>query len=275
MVFNKHIPSAPLNQYVDFILYLEGNNKGAGLPKTAMSLVFNLNDNFKLFSDNTFSSFIDYKKYWIAGLQLKPSYVESYGTSKMVVIQFKTMGAFLFFKNPLYEFTDTYVKLDDIFSKEAERTWMQLQEAETFKEKLLITENFLYRKLLIDKVPNSKLITAASYLLNYSENISVESVCKKTGVSRKHLNMLFKEYTGVSTKTMQSLYRFQNLLLRISKNPHLNLTSLAYEMDYSDMSHFSNDFKRFTGIYPSAYIKIVIENPTLKIVPHFIPATEI
>lgn len=274
MLYNKHIPSTPLNQYVDFILYLEGNNKGAGLPKTAMSLVFNLNDNFKLFVDNSFSKFTNYKKYWIAGLQLKPSYVESYGCSKMIVIQFKTIGAFLFFQNPLYEFTDGYTHLDDIFSQEAEETWEQLQEAETVKEKILTAENFLYRKLLRNKMPHKKLLTAANYLLNNTEDLSVESVCKKTGISRKHLNNLFKEYIGVSTKTMQSLNRLQNLLIKISENPNINLTSLAYEMDYSDMSHFSNDFKNLTGIYPTAYIKIVKETPSLKLVPHFIPAKE-
>jgi AraC-like DNA-binding protein len=274
MVYHRHIPSAPLNQYIDFILYLEGNNKGAGLPKTAMSLVFNLNDNFKLFTDNSFTSFIDYKRYWIAGLQLQPTYVESYGTSKMIVIQFKTIGAYLFVQRPLQEFTDRYLKLDDLFSRDAEDTWEQLQEAETIKEKILVAENFLYRKLLRNKFPNDKLLIAANYLLTSPENIPVETVCKKVGISRKHLNNLFKEYTGVSTKTMQSLHRFQHLLVKLSQNPDINLTSLAYEMDYSDMSHFSNNFKKLTGMHPKAYLKLVSQNPSLQIVPHFIPASE-
>ncbi|MGB4773410.1 MAG: helix-turn-helix domain-containing protein [Chitinophagaceae bacterium] len=273
MLFHKHIPSSPLNNYIDFILYLEGNNQGAGLPKTAMSMVFNLNDSFKLYSDHHFSSYTDYKKYWIAGLQLKPSYVESYGTSKMIVIQFKTIGAYLFLQHPLDIFTDTYTPLDNVYSKEAEETWEQLQEAKTIKEKILQAEVFLYKKLLKDRLPHEKLLVAANYLLNTSEFSSVEAVCKKTGVSRKHLNHLFKAYVGVSTKTMKSLHRFQYLLAEISKNPDLNLTSLAYEMDYSDMAHFSNDFKKLTGIYPTAYIKLVKENPSLKIVPHFIPAS--
>jgi AraC-like DNA-binding protein len=275
LIYHKHIPSSPLNQYIDFILYLEGNNKGAGLPKTAMSLVFNLNDNFKLFLDDTFTKFTDYKKYWVAGLQLRPSYVESYGISKMIVIQFKTIGAFLFLQNPLSEFTDAYVQLDDIFSQDAEETWEQLQEAETIKEKILTAENFLYRKLLRNKMPHQKLLTAANYLLNNAESISVETVCRKAGVSRKHLNNLFKEYTGISTKTMQSLHRFQHLLVKISRNPDVNLTSLAYEMDYTDMSHFSHDFKKLTGIHPTAYIKLVKTTPSLKLVPHFIPVAEI
>jgi hypothetical protein len=51
MVFHKHIPTSPLHNYVDCIVCIEGNIKGVGFPKTAMSLVFNLNDSFKLFTD--------------------------------------------------------------------------------------------------------------------------------------------------------------------------------------------------------------------------------
>ena len=96
MLFHKHIPKSPLDSYVESIMYVEGNNKGVGFPKTAMSLVFNLNDSFKLFTDRQFTHFIDYKKYWVAGLQTQPTYVESYGESKMIVIQFRTLGAYVF-----------------------------------------------------------------------------------------------------------------------------------------------------------------------------------
>ncbi|MEL6628284.1 MAG: hypothetical protein AAFQ92_22350, partial [Bacteroidota bacterium] len=63
MVYQKHIPKFPLDSYIDSIIYIEGNNKGTGLPKTAMSLVFNLEDHFKLFTDGSFSKHIDYKKF--------------------------------------------------------------------------------------------------------------------------------------------------------------------------------------------------------------------
>jgi hypothetical protein len=43
MFFHQHIPKFPLNNYVVKIIYVEENNKGAGLPKTAMSLIFNAN----------------------------------------------------------------------------------------------------------------------------------------------------------------------------------------------------------------------------------------
>ena len=71
MIYEKHIPKFPLDNYIDSIIYIQGNNKGTGLPKTAMSLVFNLNDNFKLFTDQNFTKYIDLKN---IGLQdFKPN----------------------------------------------------------------------------------------------------------------------------------------------------------------------------------------------------------
>jgi AraC-like DNA-binding protein len=272
MLFQKHIPGFPVSRYVDSILYLEGNNKGAGFPKTAMSLAFNLNDSFKLYTDDGFTQFEDYKKYWVAGFQTQPRYVESYGESKMLVIQFKTLGAHVFLDQPLKHFTDHYIALDCVFKNEAEETWEQLKEAETIEEKFLVAERFLHRKLLAGKIPHEKLISSMDLLIRNGENLSVKEICQKHRISRKHLNFLFKEYLGVSPKMLSSLYRFQEVLRMISQSRHDKLTDLAHELDFFDQSHFNNHFKRFTGIRPNDYIKNMEVKPTLKIIPHFLPA---
>lgn len=271
MKYQKHKPKFPLNNYVDSIIYIEGNNKGTGLPKTAMSLIFNLADSFKLYTDNHFTKYIDYKKHWVAGLQTKPTNVESYGISKMLVVQFKTLGAFIFLNDPLHYYTNYYISLDNIFNKEADETWEQLQEAKSLNEKFLIVENFLYRKLLTNKLPNKKLISTIEILLDNQETLSISEICKQLNISRKHLNNLSKEYTGVSPKTLSSLTRLQTTLKNISSSKTNKLTTLAYEQEYFDQAHFINDFKKFTNLKPTEYAKLAENNQSLKIVPHFIP----
>lgn len=271
MIYQKHIPKFPLDNYIDSIIYIEGNNKGTGLPKTAMSLIFNLEDSFKLFTDKEFTKYIDYKKHWVAGLQTKPTNVEGYGTSKMLVVQFKTLGAFIFLNDPLHYYTDNYISLDNIFNKEANETWEQLQEAQSLNEKFLFVENFLYRKLLTNKLPNKKLISTIEILLDNRTNLSINEICKQFNISRKHLNNLSKEYAGVSPKMLSSLNRLQTTLKTISSSKSDKLTNVAYELEYFDQAHFNNDFKRFTNIKPTEYVKLVEQNPTMKIVPHFIP----
>ena len=271
MIYQKHIPKYPLDNYIDSIIYIEGNNKGTGLPKTAMSLVFNLEDSFKLFTDKEFSNYIDYRKYWVAGLQTKPTNVESYGLSKMIVVQFKTLGAFVFLNDPLHYYTNEYVTLDNIFGKEADETWEQLQEAKSLNEKFLIIENLLCRKLLTNKLPNIKLISTVEILLDKKINLSINEICKQLSISRKHLNNLSKEYAGVSPKTLSSLNRLQTTLKTISSSNTEKLTNVVYQSDYFDQAHFINDFKKFTDLKPTEYAKLVETNHSMKIVPHFIP----
>lgn len=272
MIFHKHIPKFPLGQYVDCIIYVEGNNKGTGFPKTAMSLVFNLNDSFKLYSDKEFTSYIDYKKHWFAGLQTKPTYIESYGESKMVVVQFKTAGACAFLNQPLHNFTDNYIPLDNVFNNYADEVWEQLNEALTINEKILVTENFLFRSLLAARMPGEKLLNSIDAIFRSNENLSVADICRQYNISRKHLNFLYKEYLGVSPKMMSSLNRLQNVLQQISRSKPESLTDFAYELDYFDQAHFNNSFKQFTGLKPTEYLKNAAIKPSLKIIPHFLPA---
>jgi AraC-like DNA-binding protein len=271
MIFQKHLPKFPLDNYVESIIYIEGNNKGTGLPKTAMSLVFNLADSFKLYTDAHFINYIDYKKHWVAGMQTKPSNVESYGLSKMLVVQFKTLGAYMFLNDPLHCYTNDYIALDALYKNDADETWEQLQEAQTLSIKFQIIENFLYRKLLTKKQPDKRLISTIALLLNNPANSSINEICKQQNISRKHLNHLTKEYTGVSPKTLSSLQRLQSTLKNISSSKTVKLTTLAYERAYFDQAHFINDFKRFTNLKPTEYAKLVENTLSLRIVPHFIP----
>lgn len=272
MIYQKHIPQTPLQEYVDHIAYLEGNNKGTGLPKTAMSMVFNMEDSFKLYPNHTFNHPIEYKKHWVAGLQTQPTYVESYGISKMFVVQFKPLGAYIFLPDALNHFTNQYITLDCIYSQEADETWEQLKESKSKSEQFLIVENFLYRKLVSRKFPAPKLISTMDMLFTRSCSFSIQQICDTLYISRKHLNNLTKEYTGVSPKTLSSLYRLQNTLHQISASPTDKLTHVAYDMEYFDQAHFSKDFKRFTNLTPLAYADLTNKKQTLKTIPHFIPS---
>jgi AraC-like DNA-binding protein len=271
MVFHRHIPPFPLGDYIDSILYVEGNNKGVGFPKTAMSLVFNLNDPFKLYTNKEFTHFINYRRHWVAGLQTKPTYVESYGESKMIVVQFKTLGAHVFLHQPLHHFTDDYIPLDNVFNKQADEVWEQLSEAVTVYEKIRITEKFLFLHLSARKMPNERLLGSVDLLFRNGENLSIVEICKQHRISRKHLNFLCKEYLGVSPKMMSSLNRLQKVLRSIGQSKPEKLASFAYELDYFDQAHFNNNFKRFTGLRPTDYLRNFESKPTLKIIPHFLP----
>lgn len=268
----KYKPKFPLDNLVDCVLYLENNNKGTGLPKTNMSLVFNLRDSFKLYSDRFFSSSCDYDKYWIAGLQTRPNFVESYGESKMIVVQFKTIGVHHFFSEPLHNFTNRYVRLDDVCSIRADETWEKLAESTSVRQMFRIVEEFLLSNMFTPKSQDDRLVRSVQLISKTEGTGRVASLCRETGVSRKHLNFLFKEFTGVSPKTLSAFYRFQKALRTLSLNRPKTLTEFAYDLEYFDQAHFIYDFKRFAGLTPTQYLNLAAANSNLQLIPHFLPS---
>jgi len=271
MKLERYIPKGPIARYVSSIDYIEGNTIGTGLPKTGMSMVFNLADPFKLYSDASFDQFELYKKYWIAGFQMHARHVENFGQSKMIVIQFKTLGAFAFFKEPLHLFTDNYLELDLLEKKGVDEVWSKLNESCTNEEKFQIAEDFLMCNLQGGKARNIKLIDLAGQILMSEPDASVAAVCDEFKISRKHLNHLFKKNLGVSPKSLHILSRFRRSLELLTASKSTNLTSQAYKLQYFDQAHFSKEFKKLAGMQPSSYAKLMDTTPSLKSVPHYIP----
>jgi hypothetical protein len=56
-----------------------------------------------------------------------------------------------------------------------------------------------------------------------------------------------------------------------AKPQNVNLTNVAYELEYFDQAHFNNDFKRFTNIKPTEYVKLVAAKPNDENCPSFYP----
>lgn len=265
-------PTAPLNRYIDSIVYLEGNNKGAGLPKAAMSLVFNLEDGFKLFNDASFTRSVNYAKFWIGGLQLEPRYVESHGISKMIVVQFRTFGAAAFLPGPLRCFTNSYVSLDDVFSRDASETWEKIQEAQTLDQKFGVVERFLVRQLKEERSARAAVLEARAATLPSGTTRPVHAMCAAMQISRKHLNHLFKESVGISPKSFFLLHRFNKALVRLTQPSSDTLTGIAYDAEFFDQAHFTTEFKRWSGLTPSQYRSVALAVPSLEKTPHFLPA---
>ncbi len=86
------------------------------------------------------------------------------------------------------------------------------------------------------------------------EDVSLEAVAAEAGLSRHHFCRLFKKYTGASP--MQFLTR-----LRIEKAKDLfmrttmNVSMVALEAGFNDLSGFIKNFKRTTGFTPNAFRK--------------------
>ncbi|MFC4556753.1 bifunctional transcriptional activator/DNA repair enzyme AdaA [Virgibacillus kekensis] len=87
---------------------------------------------------------------------------------------------------------------------------------------------------------------------NYCQKMPLNEVALKVGVSRFHLNRIFKNRTGYTPHMYLEEIRIKKAkeLLLMTK---LNSTEIGYQIGYQSISSFYNAFKRSTGLSPSQF----------------------
>jgi AraC-like DNA-binding protein len=107
------------------------------------------------------------------------------------------------------------------------------------------------RAILIERIKNV-IVEMVHYTdeipkVNYSEYIS-----EKLHHDYTYLSNIFSEVKGITIQhyiIMHKIERVKELLLY----DELNLTEIAFMLNYSSVAHLSNQFKKITGLSPSFF----------------------
>ncbi|QTM98352.1 helix-turn-helix domain-containing protein [Sediminibacillus dalangtanensis] len=86
----------------------------------------------------------------------------------------------------------------------------------------------------------------------YVQNLSLHEIASRVGVSRFHLNRIFKERTGYTPRVYLEKIRV-NEAKELLLTTNLNSTEVGYRIGYQSVSSFYNAFKRNTGLSPSQF----------------------
>lgn len=97
---------------------------------------------------------------------------------------------------------------------------------------------------------------------HYSEDIGLQDMVEKTGLSSQYLTTLFKETLKMSPYTFLIQLRIREAKKKILTHSDLPLKDIAKQVGFNDVSHFIATFKRLEGITPKKYSKLF--NRTLK-----------
>jgi len=91
-----------------------------------------------------------------------------------------------------------------------------------------------------------------SFKNRLNENLTLESTAKQSGMSVRSLTRLFQtklHITFIQYIKMLRIIRAMELI----KDTDLNITEIAYEIGYSNISAFSNNFHQLTNMRPSEF----------------------
>jgi AraC family transcriptional regulator len=94
---------------------------------------------------------------------------------------------------------------------------------------------------------------ASDYLQdNYAREFNLDQIAAVVGLSKYHLERIFKRATGLNLHTYMMLARLDRAKHTLSQTSR-PIADIALELGFSDQSHFTNVFKRFVGTTPYAY----------------------
>lgn len=89
---------------------------------------------------------------------------------------------------------------------------------------------------------------------NSSEQMSLDTLAARAGLSKKYLCRIFKEYTSKTLVEYINELRIENACYELSVRGK-NITEASYDSGFNDLSYFCKIFKRYKGITPKEYKK--------------------
>lgn len=91
-------------------------------------------------------------------------------------------------------------------------------------------------------------------LLEEDPRRSVADLATALGVSHGHLDREFTRVVGLTPRKLTGVLRMRRLLSSIDVHGRIDWADRAAELGWFDQAHLIRDFKRYTGVTPSAYL---------------------
>ena len=185
------------------------------------------------------------------------------GTSVLITRIYPHAGA-LFFSNPLSEFTNYATDMYDVASTENRELYDRIMQGEGIHSKINILETYLLQQLRKNqaRLKKASMVQALSQQLFMNhQSLDLPSLAQHSGLSERYIQKLYLANIGISPSAFSAVIRF-NKSLELVLNTSASLTTIAYECGYYDQAHFIKEFRKFTGITPSASRQSQIKDDT-------------
>ncbi|MDC8002553.1 helix-turn-helix domain-containing protein [Aureisphaera galaxeae] len=260
MVFEKYLPShshAHLIAYFWTLTSSENDAKGAQyrfVPDGYVDWVFHLGTPWQCDFPNEFSHsktgrfhvFGQIKRY--VNLALPKDGLDIFG------VKFHPWIANEIWKTDMHYLTDSCIDLIDL----------ELPEMKTLQEKVYLAKGIQHRMALIENYLSAHLNykgeTSLKCILSSIHPNDKRDYSEQLGIGTRRLEQRFKKEVGIPHKLFLRTQRINKIIGDLCKENPESLTQLALKHSYYDQSHFIRDFKQFTGVNPSQFLKSINPN---------------
>jgi len=102
---------------------------------------------------------------------------------------------------------------------------------------------------------DSLLFKAGAAMRKNNGTIPVNQVADSVHTTVRTLERKFKQSSGHTVKDVSGVMRFEQIRNRLWHAPETSIAALAQEFGYTDQSHLSREFKRYSGTTPAVFAR--------------------
>lgn len=188
----------------------------------------------------------------IAGQTLQSYRLRMAAGSKLYGIRFYPHSLYPLLGVPLHLLSSAVLPLDHLLKGRGLEACVDEDVAASFR-RLEDCLAGLFREECRDLPGYGYVEYSVSQMLASHGGASIKGLVKKSGITAKHYDELFKKYVGLPPKCLCSIVQFNHFIHYKSSHPGKTLTECAYEAGYYDQSHLIKAFNQWVGVTPGQY----------------------
>jgi AraC-like DNA-binding protein len=181
--------------------------------------------------------------------------VDTSALTSVLGVHFRPGGAFPFLGVPAGTLRDAHVPLDALWGRRAAALRERLLEAPTPVAKFRALEQTLLARAARPLARHPAVAFALGEFCGGPHAPAVGGVIGRTGLSPRRFIEVFTEEVGLTPKLYCRIRRFQGVLRQVRGAGRVAWARAALDAGYFDQAHCVRDFRAFSGLSPTAYLR--------------------
>lgn len=171
----------------------------------------------------------------------------------IVVLQPFALSAWL--RMRAIQLNDLILDGADLFTDADRDQALQLLHYKSVFARIEALDILMTKLFSIKPIASQQIVSATiSYIARLEGQVSSPELAKFTGYGERYLEKQFKEHVGMTPIRFARTTRMLHFIKCLqSPGRSQTLTTQAYKSGYFDQAHLNHDFKKLTGMTPSAF----------------------
>ncbi len=252
MSYKEYPPHALLSGFVECYWTFASDviKQRVVFPDSCADIIFNFGDPMVVSANGVQSK--SPGNAFVVGTMTHSILTAGSGNQDLFGIRFKAGGLSAVVRDPLHEFTDSSMSINDCSHSVPADLAEKMCEAGG-RQRAMLVDRWLCSA--ISSFPEKTgWRWAVNKILWTHGNLRIKDLAKESAMSEKQLERKFLHFVGVTPKTLSTIARFCEAKRHLEMNA-ISLEDLAWDLGYNDHAHFTKSFRSFAGIPPSEYMR--------------------